>query len=181
MAMKKFSLWLQEEVNSDNIEETLNKFYCQNQKLDSDDYLMVKDLVNNLLSRNLKLEDIIADKNISVSITDHIDLKVHAMYNPNDQTITINKNWYEFLMKHMSEDMAYTFIVSHEVSHSLEEDSFFKEFKRRKRNSALELMSLLYSKEYSKVDYHPFLYEYYYGIENGFYSKEDLVEYLKGN
>lgn len=178
--MNEFSLWLQEEVNCSNINDYLYLHSLKKIKNKVDVLSQISVISDAMIRENFQLESLMNYHNVELIVTSDMQKNVHATFNPNDNTIKINKEWIEFLSRFMSEDNALQFCLSHEIAHVIEDDEIFNRLKRRERTIAYEVLAVMFSHKYSQLSYHPYLYEYYYGIENNLYSKEALISFLKG-
>lgn len=173
--------WLQEEVNCQDLNEFL---YEKNLGKIKDKVKAKQDIdgvVKTLLEANLDYEKLIEQNGYNISIQPLLNPKTHALFNPNTQEICISSNWLQYLESKLDKQTAYRFCLSHEICHLIESDSWFQSYNRRERRTLLEVVALKYSQCVMSLNYHPNIFEYGYGLKHEFYTKEDLVNYLKGN
>lgn len=177
--MKEFYLWLQSEVKCHDLNAGL---YHSNLSEFKDVTSVLKDIEIYALEilEHLRHQDNKSRLDaLNISIETLRDTKTHASFNPNTQSIVINRDWLDYLKNHMSENDAYEFCRSHELSHALEFD-YFKNLKRKARNQACEVLAKRVSQLSINAPYHPSIYEYKYGLDSMHYTKTDLINYIKG-
>lgn len=116
---------------------------------------------------------------IEIRYETSMNSNVHAAFNPNTNQLMINQKWLDFLSDYLGEAKAIDLCLSHELTHAVESD-YFKDLKRKQRNSVLEILAKKVSQIVVGNEFHPSLYEYAYALENNHYPLDTLVTYLKG-
>lgn len=178
--MKKFYSWLQEEVNTKDLNTYLYKSSLKSIKNKNKALHEIDQVVQLLIKENLDLDKVIKSKNLNVNVNKSLNKKTYAYYDPNNQQIVINEAWINHLEKYMAKDHALKLCLSHEIFHVLEENSWHASYKRRQRNILLEVSAIKFSQNYMKLPYHPSVYEYSYGLENELFTEKELIDFLKG-
>lgn len=175
--MKEFYLWLQNEVKCLDLNTCL---YLSNLNQFKEPKMILEKIekVAHSIARQFKNGEY-RDDSLSVSVEDLKNSKVHASFNPNTHEIVINKVWLDFLNRFLSPEQSMDFCRYHELTHTLE-DHYFKEYKRKQRHQAHEVLAKRVSSLCVDTSYHPSIYEYKYGLECNHYTQEQLIHYLKG-
>lgn len=177
--MNAFYLWLQNEVNTHDLNASLYRANLHEIKESPEILKDIEIFAQEVLDQIAKQETDRCLDTITLSVQNIKDSRTHALFNPNTQSIVINARWLDFLKNHMSETDAVEFCRTHELSHALE-FKYFNTLKRKARIQACEVLAKRVSQKSINAPYHPSIYEYRYGLDNGHYTQTELITYLKG-
>ena len=170
--------WLQEEVKVQDLTDYI--YWFELNMTQNSNRVMAQ--IAEAVTQQIQIDPaaLLDAQNIRTETVDTDPASVHAQYNPNTQTITINNEWLQKYEQIMDAKQAYNLHFMHEVYHVIEmQGVWYDALKYRQRHRISEVSAIYYSQLQSGCPVHPRIAEYVIAIHEGSYTKETLATYLK--